>query len=62
MPNLPTKCASGRAGDASRGGVRRGGAPPGSPELRNGISIEPNRSTEPTVSYCCTTGAGRVPK
>eukprot|EP00969_Alexandrium_andersonii_P224031 9894432-Alexandrium_andersonii.AAC.1 len=48
MPNLPTKRAGGRAGGASLGGS--GGRSPGSPTLRNGISIEPNRSAEPSTT------------
>eukprot|EP00969_Alexandrium_andersonii_P101706 4488567-Alexandrium_andersonii.AAC.1 len=49
-PNLQAKPAGGRAGGASRGVVRGGGAPPGSPALRRWISVEPNRSTEPNTT------------
>eukprot|EP00969_Alexandrium_andersonii_P373292 15483662-Alexandrium_andersonii.AAC.1 len=46
----PPRRQDGRcAGGASRG-VRGCGAPPESPVLRNGISIEPNRSTEPNMA------------
>eukprot|EP00969_Alexandrium_andersonii_P329708 14569723-Alexandrium_andersonii.AAC.1 len=50
MPNLPTKRAGGCAGGASRVGSGGGGqSHPGSPVLRNGISIGPNRLTEPST-------------
>eukprot|EP00969_Alexandrium_andersonii_P026825 1170364-Alexandrium_andersonii.AAC.1 len=49
MPNLPTKRAGGHAGSLLR--VSGGTTPhPGSPVLRNGISIEPKRSATPNTT------------
>eukprot|EP00969_Alexandrium_andersonii_P117606 5202320-Alexandrium_andersonii.AAC.1 len=67
MPNLSTKWAGKRAGGARQGGPG-GRAPPGGPVLRNGTSIEPNRSTDPHTmeteptepsTFLSTSGGGR---